>query len=187
MTTMTPHSYPAYKPSGLPWLSNVPEHWEVRRLGGTNVSIVSGAWGLDPNESGTDTACVRVADFDRMWLRAKTANPTMRYIESADLAKRGLTRGDLLLEKSGGGELQPVGAVVLFDSDISAVCTNFVARLRVADGFLSKYLLALHFTLYALRINVRSIKQTTGIQNLDLASYFNELVPVPCVFDKYKK
>ena len=25
------HPYPAYKPSGIPWLGNVPEHWEVRR------------------------------------------------------------------------------------------------------------------------------------------------------------
>ena len=24
--------YPAYKPSGVPWLGDVPEHWEVRRL-----------------------------------------------------------------------------------------------------------------------------------------------------------
>ena len=30
--TLTPHSYPAYKPSGVPWLDDVPEHWEVRRL-----------------------------------------------------------------------------------------------------------------------------------------------------------
>ena len=29
--TLTPHSYPAYKPSGVPWLDDVPEHWEVRR------------------------------------------------------------------------------------------------------------------------------------------------------------
>ena len=173
------HPYPAYKPSGVPWLGDVPEHWDVRRLGETNASIVSGAWGSDPNGSSNDTACVRVADFDRMWLRVKKNNLTLRHIESADLAKRSLTRGDLLLEKSGGGELQPVGAVVLYDSAISAVCTNFVARLRVADGFISKYLLALHFALYAMRINVRSIKQTTGIQNLDLASYFNELVPIP--------
>ena len=28
----TLHSYPAYKPSGVPWLGEVPEHWEVRRL-----------------------------------------------------------------------------------------------------------------------------------------------------------
>ena len=25
--------YPAYKDSGVPWLGEVPEHWEVRRLG----------------------------------------------------------------------------------------------------------------------------------------------------------
>jgi type I restriction enzyme S subunit len=24
--------YPAYKDSGVPWLEEVPEHWEVRRL-----------------------------------------------------------------------------------------------------------------------------------------------------------
>lgn len=26
------HPYPAYKPSGVEWLGDVPEHWEVRRL-----------------------------------------------------------------------------------------------------------------------------------------------------------
>ena len=26
------HSYPSYKPSGVEWLGDVPEHWEVRRL-----------------------------------------------------------------------------------------------------------------------------------------------------------
>ena len=175
----TPHPYPAYKPSGVEWLGEVPEHWEVRRLRETNASIVSGAWGEDPNGNSNDIACVRVADFDRRWLRTRTNNLTLRHIGTADIAKRSLTRGDLLLEKSGGGDLQPVGAVVLYDSDTPAICTNFIARLRVADGFTSKYLLALHFALYAMRINVRSIKQTTGIQNLDIASYFNELAPSP--------
>ena len=27
-----PSSYPAYKPSGVEWLGEVPAHWEVRRL-----------------------------------------------------------------------------------------------------------------------------------------------------------
>ncbi len=30
--TPAPQPYPTYKPSGVPWLGNVPEHWEVRRL-----------------------------------------------------------------------------------------------------------------------------------------------------------
>ena len=25
------YPYPAYKPSGVPWLGDVPEHWEDRR------------------------------------------------------------------------------------------------------------------------------------------------------------
>ena len=25
------HPYPAYKDSGVPWLGEVPAHWEVRR------------------------------------------------------------------------------------------------------------------------------------------------------------
>ena len=30
--TPTSHPYPAYKPSGVPWLGDVPGHWEVRRI-----------------------------------------------------------------------------------------------------------------------------------------------------------
>jgi len=37
MTSSTPQAgqgaaYPVYKPSGIPWLGDVPEHWEIRRL-----------------------------------------------------------------------------------------------------------------------------------------------------------
>ena len=28
----TPNLYPVYKPSGVPWLGDVPEHWDVRRV-----------------------------------------------------------------------------------------------------------------------------------------------------------
>ena len=29
--TATLHPYPAYKPSGVPWLGDVPEHWDINR------------------------------------------------------------------------------------------------------------------------------------------------------------
>ena len=29
---MRPQPYPKYKPSGVEWLGEVPEHWEVRTL-----------------------------------------------------------------------------------------------------------------------------------------------------------
>ena len=42
-----------------------------------------------------------------------------------------------------------------------------------------RYLKFAHSTLYALGVNKRSIKQTTGIQNIDLYSYLSESFPVP--------
>ena len=103
----------------------------------------------------------------------------MRSIKPAAAKSRTLERGDLLLEKSGGGEKQPVGAVMLYDHDVRAVCSNFVARVTVASGFDSKYLCYLHYWLYSSRVNIRSVKQSTGIQNLDSYSYLNEVVATP--------
>ena len=33
MNNPTIHPYPAYRPSHVPWLGDVPAHWDVRRLG----------------------------------------------------------------------------------------------------------------------------------------------------------
>ena len=41
------------------------------------------------------------------------------------------------------------------------------------------YLCYLHHALYGLRVPHRSIKQTTGIQNLDAESYLKEKVALP--------
>ena len=175
---MSPHPYPAYKPSGVEWLGDVPVHWEVRRLGDSVIDCVTGIWGSEPNGI-DDLPCVRVADFDRDRLRVRKPIPTMRAIARNERRRRMLRSGDLLLEKSGGGDQQTVGVVILFDHDVAAVCSNFVARMPVHNSFDSSFLAFLHSVLYSIRLNARSIKQTTGIQNLDSAAYLNEAVAFP--------
>ena len=174
----TGQPYPAYKDSGVEWLGEVPTHWEVRRLGASVQKCVNGVWGSDPNDR-DDLACVRVADFDRVRLRVRVTNPTLRAIMPNERKNRLLKKGDLLLEKSGGGDLQPVGVVMVYDHDIAAVCSNFIAKMSVSPHCVSRFLTYLHSHLYAIRLNVRSIKQTTGIQNLDSSSYLSELVAFP--------
>jgi type I restriction enzyme S subunit len=166
------------KLSGIPWLREIPKHWEVRRLRASIVDCVNGLWGSDPDGE-NDLTCVRVADFDRNNLRVTLKKKTIRSIPVPARRRRLLQAGDLLLEKSGGGEKQPVGAVVLYDTDEPAVCSNFVARLSIASGYHSGFLNYLHSALYALRMTVPSIKQTTGIQNLDSKSYLSERVAFP--------
>ncbi len=173
------HPYAAYKPSGIDWLGEVPEHWEVRRLKTTVRACINGTWGSEATGDEDDIICIRVADFDRTRDRVRDARLTVRAVPSGDRRGRLLEQGDLLLEKSGCGELQPVGKVVLYDLTIPAVSSNFIARMPVAQDCDSNFLCYLHDALYSGRVNTRSIKQTTGIQNLDSDAYLNERVGIP--------
>jgi len=168
----------ALKPSGVPWLGEAPEHWELERLSASIARCVGGIWGSEPTGSG-DLICVRVADFDRSRRAVDLSQQTLRSIPQSARTRRLLCPGDLLLEKSGGGDQQPVGMVVCYDHDEPAVCSNFIARIQLADGYDGHFMNYLHRTLYALRLNTRSIKQTTGIQNLDSRSYLSEQVAFP--------
>ena len=177
--------YPTYMDSGVEWLGAIPEHWEVKRLRTTVKSCQNGVWG-DEADGLQDIACIRVADFDRVSYRANIEEPTLRSIESKVASARGLKQGDLLLEKSGGGENQPVGAVVLYDHSMPAVCSNFVARVVLAKGFNPRFMTYLHAALYSLRVNTKHIKQSTGIQNLDSTSYLDEAVGLPSETDEQR-
>jgi len=167
------------KDSGIEWLGEVPEHWKVERLKCSINRLINGVWGDDTEGTENDLPCIRVADFNRISFRVRLDEPTLRCINLKERQGRSLERNDLLLEKSGGGELQPVGVVVMYDHDETAVCSNFIARMTVAHGCDPAFLTYLHASFYFNRVNTRSIKQTTGIQNLDSAAYLNETACFP--------
>ena len=73
---------------------------------------------------------------------------------------------------------------MLYDHQVPAVSSNFVARLQIAPEHDPVFLTYLHSTLYAIRLNARAIKQTTGIQNLDISAYLGELVCFPPLFEQ---
>lgn len=167
------------KATGVEWLGSIPTHWSVQRLASTIARAKNGAWGADPEGGVEDLRCVRVADFDRPKQRIHDRAQTLRKLSASERAGRVLRNGDLLLEKSGGGEKSPVGFVVLYDRDEPAVCSNFVARVQLRAGMDPAFWTYVHGALYRLRITEKSLKQSTGIQNLDQSAYFNEYVAVP--------
>lgn len=171
--------YPAYKESGVQWLGKVPDHWDVKRLKYSISSCRNGIWGEDAAGDENDIPCVRVADFDRTSLRVTLKDPTIRNVTAKEKNNWLLSRGNLLLEKSGGGEKQPVGCVVLYADDRPAICSNFVARMEIAPGFDSSYICGIHAAAYSIRLSAGSINQTSGIQNLDQERYFNERAAFP--------
>lgn len=172
-------SYGQYRDSGVAWLGQIPSHWQVDRIKVSIATARNGIWGDEPQGNDDDIACVRVADFDRNKLQVKANIPTVRSVTEKERVGRLLNLGDLLLEKSGGGELQPVGQVVLYQLDVPAVCSNFVARVTLKSGMCPGYWNYVHSAAYSVGVNVGSINQTSGIQNLDQDRYFNERAPFP--------
>lgn len=138
----------------------------------------NGIWGNEPDGE-DDIICIRVADFDRVRRLVVSEPPTLRSVSVGYREQRVLGKGDLLIEKSGGGDNQLVGCVVLFDHEFEAVCSNFVARMRLQDDMSPQYWNYVHSSLYSARLNFTAIKQTTGIQNLDAEPYLNIEVPFP--------
>ena len=171
--------YAEYKDSGVEWIGCIPVHWDVDRLKASITSCRNGIWGDEPKGDEDDIECVRVADFDRNRLTVNKVIPTLRSVSPSERNLRLLKRGDLLLEKSGGGEKQPVGQVVIYDRDEPAVCSNFVAKISLASGMAPRFWMYKHAAAYSCGVNVVAIKQTSGIQNLDQSQYFDEKCAFP--------
>ena len=173
-------AYPAYIDSDVEWIGDIPVHWSNTRIKSVVASVVNGVWGDDPQGDANDIICVRVADFDMQKLGIGTEKLTLRNIPEGQQAGRLLEHDDLLVEKSGGGDLQPVGRVVRFDLNKKAVSSNFIGKISVNKAkVLPVFLLYYLNHLYSKEINTRSIKQTTGIQNLDTYSYMSERILLP--------
>ncbi len=148
-------------------------------------SMTAGVWGSAPEESIDPLRwCVRVADFDYAAGGVLDSPRTYRAITDREFSGRSLRCGDLLLEGSGGGEKTPVGRVVLFDHDEDAVCSNFLQRLRPIDGVEPVFLALMLRRVHASNEVRTYIKQTTGIQNLDLGAYSTHQIPMPSSWEQ---
>ncbi|MDX9929425.1 MAG: restriction endonuclease subunit S [Bacteroidales bacterium] len=170
-----------YVPSGVDWIGDIPSFWKLLRIKSLIKDEQNGVWGEEEKGDGNDVICIRVADFDSDFDKVTPMNNTLRSIPEKDLTKRSLMVGDLLIEKSGGGDTSPVGRVGFYDiMGIEAVSSNFIARLRLIETVVdSRFLFYFFKKLYRDKVNTRSIKQTTGIQNIDTYAYFNERIALP--------
>ena len=141
-------------------------------------SCKNGAWGTEP-DGRTDVVCIRAADFDGRLGRLNNGERTLRSIDPDTYEKLALRSGDVVLEKSGGGEKQLVGRAVLFDGEKPSITSNFLARCRPAPGMEPAFVNYLLLAIYNARGTFPHLKQSTGIQNLDLANFLNIRVSIP--------
>ena len=165
--------------SGVEWIGKVPSSWEKRSIRFCLESNVGGVWGEDCKNTEDDIICVRVADFDYAKGVIYDKKLTKRYIVIDDGNERVLTSRDLLLEKSGGGEVSPVGRVVRNTVTEKSVCSNFVQKLSVKPEFDRDFLYYYFNMMYSKHVNALYYNQTIGIQNLQVAGYLNNPIFLP--------
>ena len=171
--------YDTYKDSGVQWIGEIPSHWKEYRMKYLLSRSSAGVWGDDEKEDENDIVCFRIADFDYAHGILKFDNITYRNIQKNQLVGRMLSHGDLLIEKSGGGEATPVGRVVRYNYDGEATCSNFIHSISIKEIFSSNFLYYFFYSLYANKVNLLYFNQTTGIQNLKVGDYLSQSIFLP--------
>ena len=91
-------------------------------------------------------------------------------VEERQYATRKLEYGDIIIEKSGGSDKQPVGRPILFNLlEGEYSFSNFTSRLRISDTkeVNPQYLHKALYNLYLQGATFPLQSHTTGIHNLD--------------------
>ena len=170
------------KDSGIESVGDVPNNWTRHRIKFDLIRSCPGVWGAEEQGNKDDIACFRIADFDYVKGILDNDEPTIRNISKQERDGRVLQRGDLLIEKSGGGDVYPVGRVVRYNYDIEAVCSNFIHSITVDTSKLDSDFLYYYFAhLYSNRVNLLFFNQTTGIQNLKVSQYLGQSMYAPSI------
>ena len=161
------------KDSGIEWIGDIPEGWGIIPLKRLFKKIISGNWGAEPASDLINIICIRVADFNFKNFSIKEVEEyTYRGYRDGDIVY--LEYGDILFEKSGGGQSTPVGRAVFFDRELNATCSNFIEKLSPKDIFHKKFIFYSFVTFYLFNYSYIYIKQTTGIQNFDLSTFLSK-------------
>lgn len=157
----------------------LPKGWEEKTLGEV-CSILNGLW-TGKKEPFCEARVLRNTNFTKD-CKLDFSDIACLQVEQRQFASRELKKGDLLLEKSGGGPKQPVGRIVLFNKDEKGFSfSNFTSVLRIKDKeSMTPYFL--HWFLYFCYLSGVTIpmqKHTTGIRNLQMDEYKNIIIPIP--------
>lgn len=152
-------------------------NWEYKKLGEI-CDIINGLWtGKKPPF--VKVGVIRNTNFTKS-CTLDDSDIFYTDVEEKAYSKRKLQKGDIIIEKSGGSEKQPVGRPILFGLDGEYSFSNFTSTLRINNGsiipsFLHKVLVGLYF-----QGKTRPLQsKTTGLHNLDFNKYLRFSIPVP--------
>ncbi|MEY6431690.1 restriction endonuclease subunit S [Thioalkalicoccus limnaeus] len=159
-------------------IGDIPKDWQPKPLKSLLEKQFSGDWGADEGEQAVSV--LRSTNFTDSGA-LDFSDVATRYFSPEKAATFGLKKGDLLVERSGGGPEQPVGRIGFITEDLpDGTVSNFVQVLRpnpekVDPDFLGWVLYELQRTGIIERVQ----QQSTQMRNLNWRDYQRLLLPWP--------
>jgi len=155
--------------------------WKKVRLSDIVDETITGEWGTECADDEVGTRVLRTTNFTNSGV-INYNNVVVRNIAASKVEKKKLKKNDIILEKSGGSDNQPVGRVVFFENEPSEVflCNNFTQVLRIEPSIaFPRYVFFYLFRLHQNGTTELLQNKTTGIRNLQVKQYMALDIPLP--------
>ena len=179
----------------LPFYKNLKESiqngkYSCKKLKDLITHVASGNWGIEEkdieeNKKDKFKKCliIRSTEFGEYDLNIDSKKKQYRFIEKEKLHKLKICSGDILIEKSGGSENQPVGRVVFLTDEFTKsknICfSNFIQKITLNNELNKNFVFCCLHTFHSIKLTENMQSQTNGIKNLILSEYYDTSIPLP--------
>ncbi|KDS12559.1 restriction endonuclease subunit S [Bacteroides ovatus] len=181
---------PDFTPCDNGHYTQLPDGWCTTTLKDLCENI-NGLW-KGKQEPFVHVGVIRNANFTKDF-KLDYSNIEYIDVEQRTFSKRHLMNGDLIVEKSGGSDNNPVGRTILYEGESGVFSfSNFtmVLRIKHSNTILSKFLYYYILAIYQKGAMRLMQTQTTGLHNLILDNFLSIPVHIPCLLytsDVYKR
>ena len=139
----------------------------------------AGDWGSEPDDRAIGV--IRSTNFNNNG-KLDLSDIAHRTLSEKKFKEKKLFADDILIERSGGSETQPVGRVGFVTEEMANTdyaFANFIQRISLNDEINPKFVYFCLQQMYEMGVTAGMQSQTTGIRNLDWKQYVKVSLPQP--------
>lgn len=139
----------------------------------------AGDWGSEPDDHAIGV--IRSTNFNNDG-KLDLSDIAHRTLSEKKFKEKKLFANDILIERSGGSETQPVGRVGFVTEEMAKTnyaFANFIQRISLNDEINPKFVYFCLQQMYEMGVTAGMQSQTTGIRNLDWKQYVKVSLPKP--------
>lgn len=161
-------------------IGHVNKDFNIIRLKELIIKNDAGEWGNEPRSN--PIGVLRSTNFSNEG-KIDDTNIALRDLPIEKQRDKTLIFSDIIIERSGGSDKQPVGRVGYIDKLLAkkSYCfANFIQRISInSEECEPKFIYYCLQQMYEMKITESMQFQTTGIRNLDYKYYINSKLPCP--------